>query len=39
MHSTHNEGESVIAERFTRPLMKKTYSIRRQYQKLCILIN
>ena len=25
MHSTHNEGKSVVAERFIRTLKKKVY--------------
>ena len=32
IYSRHNEGESVIAERFIRTLKKKIY----KYQKMCI---
>ena len=39
MYSTHNEGKSVIAERFIRTLKNKIYKYTIQFQKLCILIN
>ena len=35
IHSTHNEGKSVIAQRFIRTLRTKSL----QFQKMCILIN
>ena len=39
MYSTHNEGKSVVAERFIRTLKSKIYKYILQYQKMCILIN
>ena len=39
IYSTHNEGKSVIAERFIRTLKNKIYSIWLQFQKMFILIN
>ena len=39
MHSTHNEGKSVIAERFIRTLKNKTYKYMTSISKMCILIN
>ena len=39
MYSTHNEGKTVVAERFIRTLKKKFTSTRLQYQKMWILIN
>ena len=39
MYSTHNEGKSVVAERFIRTLKTKIYKYRLQYQKMCISIN
>ena len=36
MYSTHNEGKSVIAERFTWTLKNKTY---KHMTSMCILIN
>ena len=41
MYSTHNEGKSVVAERFIRTLKNKIYkqSIWLQYQKIFIWIN
>ena len=38
MYSTHNEGKSVVAERFTRTL-KKIICIWLQHEKMHILIN
>ena len=38
MRSTHNEGKSVIAERFARTFKNKIYKYI-QYQNMCILIN
>ena len=35
MYSTHNEGKSVVAERFIRTLKNKIY----KFTKICILIN
>ena len=40
MYSTHNEGKSVVAERFIETLKKtKFISIWLQYQKICTSIN
>ena len=39
MYSTHNEGKSVIAERFIKTLKNKIYKYILQYQKMCIFIN
>ena len=39
MYSTHNEGKSVVAERFVRTSKKNIYNTWLQYQKMCILIN
>ena len=39
MYSTHNEGTSVIAERFIRALKSKTFNYMLQYQKVSMLIN
>ena len=36
LYSTHNEGKSLVAERFTRIKFINTCL---QYQKMCILIN
>ena len=38
-YSTHNEGKSVIAERFIRTLNSKIYEYILQYQKMRILMN
>ena len=38
MHSTHNEGKSVVAERLIRTLKNKIYK-EIQYQEMRILIN
>ena len=39
MYSTHNEGKSVIAERFIRTLRNKIYkNIRQLFQKMFILM-
>ena len=38
MHSAHNEGKSVVAERLIRTLKNKIYK-EIQYQEMCILIN
>ena len=39
MYSTHNEGKSVVAERFIRNLKIKFINTWLQHQKMCILIN
>ena len=39
MYSTHNEGKSVVTERFIRTLKGKIYKYMTSYQKMCILIN
>ena len=39
MYSTHNEGKSVIAERFIRTLKNKIYKYMTSISKMCILIN
>ena len=38
MYATHNEGKSVVTERFFRPLIKSR-NVWFQYQEICILIN
>ena len=37
MYSTHNEGKSVVAERFIRTLKNKNYDL--NIKRMCILIN
>ena len=39
MYSTHNEGNSVVAERFIRTLKSKIYKYMTSISKMCILIN
>ena len=39
MYLIHNEGKTVVAERFFRTLKIKLINIRLHYQKTCILIN
>ena len=39
MHSTHNEGKSVVAERFIKTLKNKIYKHMTSISKMCILIN
>ena len=39
MHSTHNEGKSVVAERFIRTIKNKINKYMTSISKLCILIN
>ena len=39
MYSTHNEGKSVIAERFIRTPKVKSINTWLQYRKMCISIN
>ena len=38
MYSTHNEGKSVVAERFIRTF-RKIYKCMTSVSKMCILIN
>ena len=39
MYSTHNEGKSVVAERFIKTLKNKVYKIMTSVSKMCILIH
>ena len=39
MYSTHNEGKSVAAERFTRTLKTKIYKYMTSVSKMCMSIN
>ena len=39
MYSTHNEGNSVVAERFIRIIKNKIYKYMISISKMCILIN
>ena len=39
MYSTHNEGKSVIAERFNRTFKSKIYKYMTLLSKMFILIN
>ena len=39
MYSTHNEGKSVVAERFIRTLKNKIYKHTTSVSKKCLLIN
>ena len=39
MYLTHNEGKSVVAERFIRTLKNKIYKHMTSISKMCILIN
>ena len=39
MYSIHNEGKSVVAERFIRSLKTKIYKYMTSVLKMCILIN
>ena len=39
MHSTHDEGKSVVAERFIRTLKNKIYMHMTSILKMCIRIN
>ena len=39
MYSTHNEGKSVVAERFIRTLKNKIYKYMTLISKMCTLIN
>ena len=39
MYSTHNEGKSVVAERFIRTIKNKVSKYMTSIPKICILIN
>ena len=39
MYSMHNEGKSVVAERFIRTLENNIYEYITSISKMCILIN
>ena len=39
MYSTHNEGKSVVAERFIRTIKSQIYKYMTSISKMCILIN
>ena len=39
MYLTHNEGKSVVAERFIRTSKNKIYKYMTLISKMCILIN
>ena len=39
MYSTHNEGKSVVAERFIGTLKTKIYKYMTSVSKICIVIN
>ena len=39
MYSIHNEGKSVVAERFIRTLENNIYEYITSISKMCILIN
>ena len=39
MKSTHNEGKSVVAERFIKTLKNELYKYMTSGLKMCILIN
>ena len=39
MYLVHNEGKSVVAERFIRTLKTKFYKYMTSYRKMCISIN
>ena len=39
MHSTHNEGKSVVAQRFIRTLKNKITKYMTSISKMCISIN
>ena len=39
MYSTHNEGKSVVAERFIRTMKNKIYKHMASISQMCILIN
>ena len=39
MQSTHNEGKSVVAEKFMRTLKNKTEKYMTSISKMCISIN
>ena len=37
MYSTHNEGKSVVAEKFVRTLKSKIYKYMTSIQKICYM--
>ena len=39
MYSRHNEGKSVIAERFIRTFKNKIYKYMTSISNICILVN
>ena len=39
MYSTHNEGKSVVAERFIKTLKNRFYKYMTSVSRMCILIN
>ena len=39
MYSIHNEGKSVVAERFIKTLKSKIYKYMTSISKMCILVN
>ena len=39
MNSMHNEGKSVVAERFIKTLKNELYKYMTSVSKMCILIN
>ena len=39
LYSTHNEGKSVVPERFTRTLKSRVYQYMTSISKICILTN
>ena len=39
MYSKHNEGKSVVAERFTKTIKSKIYKYMTSVQKICIFLN
>ena len=39
IYSTHNEGKSIVAEKFIRTLKNKIYKHMTAVSKMCILIN
>ena len=39
MYSTHNEGKSVVAERYIRAINYKIYKHMTSISKICILTN
>ena len=39
MYSKHNEGKSVVAERFIKTIKNKIYRYMTSGQKICIFLN